>query len=346
VTEILPRLLSPSVVKALSLFPVVAVTGARQTGKSTLVRDTAPLSSRRYITLDTTLNRGLATAEPHTLLGSGDREPVVIDEVQRAPDLLLAIKESVDRQKVKGRFLLTGSANLLLMQRASESLAGRARYLTLWPMTRREQLGQGACGIWEQFFTHERDRWMDVLSAQTAPRERWQSLAARGGYPAAALLNPDRHPDPDRSELFAGYTQTYLERDLRDLAAIDNLYDFQRLMRAACLRLGAVINQVELARDTGLPRTSVQRYLNRSVLSTRAARTVFRQPHQATDQVSEALLERYRPRAAPGPRGDGIRRPLGERHLCGLDGVARNGCRTSRDPLLAHQHRRGSGFRD
>jgi uncharacterized protein len=258
----LPRLLSPNVVKALSLFPVVAVTGARQTGKSTLVRDTAPLSGRRYITLDTTLNRGLATAEPHTLVGDGDREPVVIDEVQRAPDLLLAIKESVDRQRVKGRFLLTGSANLLLMQRASESLAGRARYLTLWPMTRREQLGQGACGIWEQFFTQKRDRWMDVLSAQTAPRERWQSLAARGGYPAAALLNPDRHPDPDRSELFAGYTQTYLERDLRDLAAIDNLYDFQRLMRAACLRLGTVINQVELARDTGLPRTSVQRYLN------------------------------------------------------------------------------------
>jgi predicted AAA+ superfamily ATPase len=260
--EILPRLLSNAVGKSLKLFPVVVVTGARQTGKSTMVRDLEPLSKRSYVTLDTALNRSLAAAEPEALLAESVTRRMTIDEVQRAPDLLLAIKESVDRNKSNGRFLLTGSANLLLMQKVSESLAGRARYLTLWPMTRREQLGQGSCGVWDLFFTEKTSAWLDAVGTQSAPRERWQDLAARGGYPGAALLKQTRSSDRDREEIFTGYTQTYLERDLRDLAAIDNIYDFQRLMRASCLRLGGIINQVELARDTGLPRTTVQRYLN------------------------------------------------------------------------------------
>src|SRR5262249_14516072 len=128
--------------------------------------------------------------------------------------------------------------------------------------TRREQLGKAACGQWDLFFTGKNKTWLDQLSAEPEFRESWQELAIRGGYPAPALLARSSSSDSDREELFTGYTQTYLERDLRDLAAIDNLHDFQRLMRATCLRLGSVINQVELARDTGLPRTTVQRYLN------------------------------------------------------------------------------------
>jgi predicted AAA+ superfamily ATPase len=262
ISTILRRELGLGVANALKLFPVVVLTGARQTGKSTLVKALQTASTRRYITLDTAVSRGLAAAEPQTLLDDADPRPLTIDEVQRAPDLVPAIKESVDRDRTNGRFLLTGSANLLLMQRVSESLAGRARYLTLWPMTRREQLGAGTGGIWAAFFTEQRNRWNDIVSGQSAPREPWQNLAVRGGYPAAALLPPSDHVDADRQEIFAGYTQTYLERDLRDLAAIGNLYDYQRLMRAACLRIGQVVNQVELGRDTGLPRSTVQRYLN------------------------------------------------------------------------------------
>jgi len=261
-TTILKRLLVPNIEQALKLFPVVVLSGARQTGKSTLARDMAPLAQRPYITLDTAVNRALAVSEPHTLLDTAGPGPMTIDEIQRAPDLLLAIKEAVDHHRVNGRFLLTGSANLLLMQRVSESLAGRARYLTLWPMTRREQQGLAACGIWSTFFGQARKHWLEQVAQETVPPESWQALAGRGGYPDAARLHPHNALDPERNELFAGYTQTYLERDLRDLAAIDNLYDFQRLMRAACLRLGNVINQVELARDAGLPRSTVQRYLN------------------------------------------------------------------------------------
>lgn len=257
----LPRALAAPVERALALFPVVVVTGARQTGKSTLAREAPALASRRYVTLDILLNRELAMAEPRTFLAK-QTDRLTVDEVQRVPELLLSIKELVDADRANGRFLLTGSANLLLLQSVSESLAGRARYLTLWPMTRREQLGLGRCGIWSELLEQPFGAWPDVVHAQTVPREPWQTVAARGGYPTPALLNPAQPADPDRSELFAGYTQTYLERDLRDLAAVDSLVDFQRLMRAVCLRLGATLNQAELARDTGIPRTTVQRYLN------------------------------------------------------------------------------------
>lgn len=259
---LLPRQLTAHIERSLTLFPVVVVTGARQTGKSTVARHAEAFAARRYVTLDTALNRELAMREPQTLMGGATTDELTIDEVQRAPELLLSIKELVDASRVNGRFLLTGSANLLLLRNVSESLAGRARYLTLWPMTRREQLGLATSGIWSELLTYSQKEWPELINSQNAPAESWQLLATRGGYPAAALLNSNQHTNTDRQELFAGYTQTYLERDLRDLAAIDSLVDFQRLMRAICLRLGAVLNQADLARDVGIPRTTLQRYLN------------------------------------------------------------------------------------
>lgn len=258
---IIPRALTPTLERMLKLFPVVVLTGARQTGKSTLVRHAKGLAQRRYVTLDTAVNRGIALSDPATLLRSG-KEALTIDEVQRVPPLVVNIKEEVDAHRANGRFLLTGSANLLLLRSVAESLAGRARYLTLWPMTRREQLGLATCGIWSDLLAQPRAAWLDLVQSQTAPAEPWEILAARGGYPEPALLNPTQAFDPSRAELFTGYTQTYLERDLRDLSAIDSLPDFQRLMRAVCLRLGAVLNQTDLARDTGLARATLQRYLN------------------------------------------------------------------------------------
>jgi len=180
---ILPRALTRAVEKSLALFPVVVVTGARQTGKSTLVRDIEPPSNRTYVTLDTVFNRNLAVAEPQTLLTAPGSGRITIDEVQRAPDLLLTIKESVDQSKVNGRFLLTGSANLLLMQRVSESLAGRASYLTLWPMTRREQHGEGRCGVWDELLKADDESWLDLLSAQPNEPVDWKALVRRGGFP-------------------------------------------------------------------------------------------------------------------------------------------------------------------
>ena len=236
--------------------PAVVVTGARQTGKSTLAQDVA-LGPRRYHSLDDLDVLDAARRDPDALLG-GD-EPVTLDEVQRAPDLLHAVKRAIDRSPRPGRFLLTGSANLLLMGRVSESLAGRASYLTLWPMTRREQRGLGRCGIWEELLGARDPDWLDLVAAQPAEPDDWRALARRGGFPSPAL---HLAADEDRAIWFEGYERTYLERDLQALSSVSSLPDFRRLMRAACLRLGQLVNQTELGRDVALPQPTVRRYLN------------------------------------------------------------------------------------
>lgn len=236
--------------------PAVVVTGARQTGKSTLARDLTP-GNRRYFSLDDLDVVDAARRDPDSLVGG--TEPVTLDEVQREPDLLRAVKRAIDRRRTRGRFLLTGSANLLLMRQVSESLAGRASYLTLWPMTRREQLGLGRGGVWEEMLSAKDEDWLDLLAAQPDEPADWKAIARRGGYPTPAL---ELHTAEQREVWFEGYVRTYLERDLQDLSAIAALPDFRRLMRAACLRLGQLVNQTELGRDVALAQPTVHRYLN------------------------------------------------------------------------------------
>ncbi len=236
--------------------PAVVVTGARQTGKSTLSLDLAP-GKRRYHSLDDLDVQDLARRDPDALLEGA--QPVTLDEVQREPALLGAVKRAIDRKRSAGRFLLTGSANLAMMRGVSESLAGRASYLTLWPMTRREQRGEGRCGLWDELLAARDADWLDVLAAESAEPEDWKNLARRGGYPTPAL---ELRTDSDRAIWFDGYVRTYLERDLQALSSIAALPDFRRLMRAACLRLGQLLNQTELGRDAALPQPTVHRYLN------------------------------------------------------------------------------------
>jgi predicted AAA+ superfamily ATPase len=251
----LPRLVETALRERLRIMPAVVVTGARQTGKSTLAAERLA-SGRRYATLDDLDVRDAARRDPESLFGPG---PVTLDEVQREPQLLPAVKRAVDRDRRPGRFLLTGSANLLLMQRVSESLAGRASYLTLWPMTRREQRGEGRAGRWDELLGARDEEWPGLLAATKDAPEDWRALARRGGFPTPALhLGSAR----ERTVWFDGYVRTYLERDLQDLASISALPDFRRLMRAACLRLGQLLNQTELGRDVALPQATVHRWLN------------------------------------------------------------------------------------
>ena len=252
----LPRLVEPALAARLRVMPAVVVTGARQTGKSTLVEQRIT-GKRHYATLDDLDALDAARRDPEALVG-GTRA-VTLDEVQREPSLLAAVKRAIDRDRTPGRFLLTGSANLLLMRGVSESLAGRASYLTLWPMTRAEQSGAGRAGCWEELLAARDGEWLDLLVARDAEPEDWKSLARRGGFPTPALQLKDAK---DRAIWFDGYVRTYLERDLQDLAAISALPDFRRLMRAACLRLGQLINQTELGRDVSLPQATVHRWLN------------------------------------------------------------------------------------
>jgi uncharacterized protein len=258
---VLPRASADLLSQALRTMRVVAVTGPRQCGKSTFVEHHPQLLRRPYFSLDDASVLRRLRENPDAFLRS--EATMTIDEVQRVPDLILAIKARVDRQRpaIRGQFVLTGSANLLMMKDIADSLSGRAYYLRLWPMTRREQLGLAQTGIWSEFFNEDSTRWLDLIRAQTTPRTSWQEQCLRGGFPEVAIADGGLTA-ADRALWFDGYITTYLERDLRDLAAVADLADFQRLMRAAALRVGNLLNQSELGRDIKLPAMTVHRYLN------------------------------------------------------------------------------------
>jgi predicted AAA+ superfamily ATPase len=246
--KLLPRHLTRSVAQALRTFPVVVITGARQTGKSTLIRQLLPGAARDYVTLDDLEILERAEREPDALLTT--RQPLTIDEIQRSPRLLLGIKRAVDKDRRPGRFLLSGSANLALFGKVSETLAGRAVYLTLYPFTSAERAGLGKVGDWDRVF--EDPSQFEGLHPSFSPVE---DKVLESGFPPVALGDT-------RRMWLDGYVRTYLERDLQTLSSIANLVDFRRLMRVAALRSGALVNQSELARDAGLSQPTAHRYLN------------------------------------------------------------------------------------
>ena len=252
----LPRSIAKILNFHLNTMPAVVLSGARQTGKSTLAKDIGQ-DTRKFYSLDDINVLDMAQNDPKSLISESGL--ITLDEIQREPKLLLAVKHDIDLNRQPGRFLLTGSANLLLMQKVSESLAGRASYLNLWPLARREQLGQGSCGIWEQLIGNDERTWIDVIAAEKTDMEDWRSFARRGGFPVPAIHQTTVE---ERQIWFNGYMQTYLERDLQQLSVISALPDFQRLVRAICLRLGGLSNQTDLSRDTSIPQPTVHRYLN------------------------------------------------------------------------------------
>jgi uncharacterized protein len=243
------REISHLVQEALGTLPVVVVTGLRQAGKTTFLRQDAALKGRRYLTLDDFATFEAAQRDPQALI-SGD-QPLTIDEVQRCPDLLLAVKSEVDRRRAPGRFLLSGSANLVLLEGVSDSLAGRALYLTLHPFTLRERRG----------LPGEPPFLVRFLDKPGLPRERGAEVLTAddildGGLPPVALGDA-----ASRELWFLGYEQTYLERDVRDLSQVADLVSFRTVLHLAALRTAKLLNQSELARDARLPSTTVGRYL-------------------------------------------------------------------------------------
>ncbi len=247
----LPRRLTAVVAEALRAFPVVVVTGARQTGKSTLIHELLKTPRREYHSLDDIDVLERAEAEPDALVSA--KAPLTFDEIQRSPQLLLAVKRAVDRDRRPGRFLLSGSANLALLGRVSESLAGRAVYLTLHPFTHSERQGKGGTGPWDRILEDP-----GAFEGEHAPIADLGAELLAGGFPPVVLAR-------DRAQHRAwlnGYVRTYLERDLQMLASIHNLVDFRRLMRMAALRTGSLLNQSDLSRDAGLAQPTAHRYFN------------------------------------------------------------------------------------
>lgn len=242
----------------LGVLPVVALTGARQTGKSRMLSSEPSLSSYPVFTLDDIATRTEAREDPDGFVQRAEK--MVIDEVQRVPELLIAVKAAVDReqQRTPGRFVLTGSANLLLMKAVSESLAGRAGYVTLEPMTRNELQGNPSTASWNTFFEDPSTEWVRLLSASRSGKVDWRKAARRGGLPYPAL----RLSDSERGLWFDGYIATYLERDLRELSAVDDLAAFRRTMQAFAVRTGTPVNIAAVASELGLVARTLRRWLD------------------------------------------------------------------------------------
>ncbi|MFQ5738896.1 MAG: ATP-binding protein [Acidobacteriota bacterium] len=237
---------------------IVVLTGARQTGKTTLAQKLGREDGRAFVTLDRPESLELAQRDPEALWEGLDR--VTIDEVQRSPGLLNYLKIEVDRKTKPGRFLLTGSANLLLMKSISESLAGRAGYIKLPPLTLAERLGRQGGRLLRFLLAASNTGVVLEQRAQYPSAPSFSALQAifEGGYPEAIQMRDDDARDLWRE----GYVATYLERDLRNLSQIADLPDFLRLFRLAILRSGQLVNVDSLARDAGLAASTARRYLN------------------------------------------------------------------------------------
>lgn len=246
------RWITPSLQAAIKDHPVVVLTGARQVGKSTLLQNEDPFHSWRIHNMDDYDALRQAQQDPESLWAGTDH--LVIDEVQKAPELLPAVKMAVDRDPTRYRFVLSGSANLLLMRQVSESLAGRAVYFILDPMTVGEINHSRVPDLFQDTLE---GKWLDESELSADLPDPGQILL-RGFMPALLAFE-----EPQAwVRWWEGYVATYLERDLRQVAQIEALVDFRRLMQLAALRSGQLLNQSELARDAGFSQPTVHRYLN------------------------------------------------------------------------------------
>lgn len=244
------RDLAETIAVVLESMPVVVVTGMRQVGKSTLLLKDHRFSKRRYITMDDFGAIEAARRDPEGLLSESG--PMTIDEVQRCPELLPVIKRMIDRDRQPGRFILSGSANLLLLKSVTESLAGRAVYLVLNPFDHREIRQQTNK---KPFLASFMRTVMKVPVSGVKPIVAEEIL--RGGMPSVCL---EKGTNP--AVWFKGFEQTYMERDLRQLSNVVNLVVFHQLMQLTALRSGRILNISELGRDAKLNAMTATRYLN------------------------------------------------------------------------------------
>lgn len=256
--NVIPRHACEVVVRRLDAFRAVVVTGARQVGKSTLARLVLDRVAGTYLTLDDPLTLSEAAQDPDGFV-SGREGLCVIDEVQRAPQLLRAVKVGVDRDPTPGRFLLTGSANLLGMRSVTESLAGRAAYLELLPLSWSEIMGAPRPRTIDDAFalSSADDFAASVTPASDDAAGRARSRALAGGMPEAFVLDAE-----NRRAWYESYRRTFLERDLRQLSEITSVPEFGRVMSLALLRTGGLLNKSSLASDAHLSHSTVDRYLN------------------------------------------------------------------------------------
>jgi uncharacterized protein len=245
------RALAPRLLAALDDTPAVMLVGPRQAGKSTLIQGIAAgPHPARYVTLDDLRTLEAARRDPVDFIDSAEG-PLVIDEIQRAPELLLPIKAAIDRDRRPGRFILTGSAQVMLLPTVSESLTGRVEVHTLWPFSQAEIEGVSA-----QALELLLERSARPPEAPATPRAELVERIARGGFPEAVARKPER-----REEWLDAYLSSIVQRDLRDLANIERLAEVPAVLASLAARVRAPLNKTGVSSSVGIPRTSLDRYL-------------------------------------------------------------------------------------
>ena len=248
------RDLAPAVGKALRNMPVVVITGLRQSGKTTFLQHEFPTDKRRFITFDDFAQLSAAKADPDHFVTTD--EDLTIDEAHKCPEIFTAIKRVVDKKRRPGQFLLSGSANFMLLKKITESLAGRSVYFGMRPFTRREINERVAENSFLESFFEE----------QTIPgRGKYKPIKPgeilNGGMPSICLGSIE-----DRTFWFKGYEQTYLERDIREISQIENIIAYRNFLHLACLRTAQILNLSQLGRDAKLSSITTSKYL--SILET------------------------------------------------------------------------------
>ena len=242
------RTLQPVLINAAKQFPAVVLTGPRQSGKTTLLKHLFG-GDYGYVSLEPPDVRASATADPRGFLDL-HRPPVILDEVQYAPDLLPYIKERIDEERHrKGQYLLTGSQNLMMMSQVTETLAGRSAILKLLPLSFHELSGDPRAKLpWDDGY---------VRTGRAVPvSDLWKQFL-RGTYPELAA-----DPDRDSNMWYSSYVQTYLERDVRGLKQIGDLNSFQSFLRVLAARSGQLLNLSDVSRDLGIAMNTAKAWLS------------------------------------------------------------------------------------
>lgn len=245
-----PRVLAKIIQKASKTFPAVVVTGPRQSGKTTLLKMLYS-QSHKFVSLEDPDIRLRAKDDPVGFLDYYSA-PVIIDEIQYAPEILSYIKTKIDQKRKPGQWLFTGSQNFVLMQGVSQSLAGRAAVLTLLPFSYSERIGQAEkCQDMANYLKNLRQPVTGKNSTSLA------EVILRGNYPEIASRQ-----SVDRKLWCGSYIATYLERDVRNLTQVGDLNQFERFLRLCATRTGQILNLSELARDIGISVPTAKRWLS------------------------------------------------------------------------------------
>jgi predicted AAA+ superfamily ATPase len=250
--ELIERGIADTVVEAMGVARVVALLGPRQAGKSTLAR---MLAAERlpsdYLTLDDEPVRSLASGDPAGFVAALSRR-TVIDEIQRAPQLLLAIKARVDRDGTPGQFLLTGSANLRRIPTVADALPGRVDYLTLWPFTQGEVTRRP-----EDLIARLFNGDIPAVSGAPVGRHEYAEILLAGGFPEARARR-----EAARARFFESYVTSIVERDIADASRVHDPAAVGTLLRLVAARSGSLARYDALARDVGIDGKTAKGHLD------------------------------------------------------------------------------------